>query len=302
MQKNSAQPLPFSSMSIHLLPIEEDATLFFFHMHSHQLWRLTNLIARVLCWLKTMTNTRCNELVTEQPLLRPAQMSTNLHTLCSKSQEQSARREIDFCHSTSSTFSIENRLHFKIFVFPFPRRDIEQSMSHAHGATAEISDQLFERSKSVCSAQILTICSFNWRLTQLMSLIFSFFSSTRNLLTKNFIGDISQIELNVLPIYLKMFLILPLISFSAFAHWANFFSWCPMRLLRRCSSRPIIWLDENNKIVLFAVRERPLLPTCPLWTCHGPMHLHFSCASSLKCCVLLYGRFDVVGPLPTCDL
>ena len=45
-----------------------------------------------------------------------------------------------------------------------------------------------------------------------MSQIFSFFSSTRNLLTKSFIGDISQIELKVLPIYLKMFLILPLIS------------------------------------------------------------------------------------------
>ena len=45
-----------------------------------------------------------------------------------------------------------------------------------------------------------------------MSQIFSFFSSTRNLLTKNCIGNISQIELNVLPIYLKMLLIMHLIS------------------------------------------------------------------------------------------
>ena len=37
-----------------------------------------------------------------------------------------------------------------------------------------ISDQLFERSKSVCNAHNLTICSFNWRLTQLMSPIFQF--------------------------------------------------------------------------------------------------------------------------------
>ena len=172
----------------------------------------------------------------DQPLLRPAQMLTSLHTLCSKAKNN--------LHVDKSTSVIRHRkpTALRNLCISFSKMRQWAINESRPWRNCWISDQLFERSKSVCSAQILTRCSFNWRLTQLMSPIFSFFSSTRSLLTKNFIGDISQIELKRLPIYLKMFLILPLISLSAFAHWANFFSWCPMRLLLRRT----LFVSSNN--------------------------------------------------------
>ena len=212
---------------------------------------------------RNMTNTRYNELVTEQPLFRPVQMLTSLQILYSKTKNN--------LHVDQSTSVIRHRALFNRR--PTALRNLCISFSKMRQWTINesrlwlncgISDHLFERSKSICNAQILTICSFNWRATQLMSQFFSFFSSTRSLLTKNCIGNISQTELNVLPIFWRCSWFCLWSLCSAFAHWANFFSWCPMRLLRRCSSRPIIWLDENNKIVLFAVRERPFWAAFPL--------------------------------------
>ena len=80
-----------------------------------------------------------------------------------------------------------------------------------------------------------------------MSQFFSFFSSTRNLLTKNCIGNISHIDVNVLPIYLKMLLIMPLISLFCVRSLS--------KILLGMSNAPVTQFVSSNGVAWWGIQD-----------------------------------------------